>query len=71
MSESFSCHCEERKKPVLDRDWVVIHRHCNYSAFNGYHQQYSKYSEVYCRKCHRIGRTKAKYVSLLKDGKID
>ena len=47
MSVSFGCHCAERKKPVEERNWVVIVRKRNYSAFNGYRSTLSKYSVVY------------------------
>jgi hypothetical protein len=70
MSVSFSCHCPERKKPVRERKWVVIQRNCNHSAFNGYHKTPSEYSDVYCQVCRALGRTKARYVDLLKDGII-
>lgn len=62
MSVSFSCHCEERKKPIDKRAWVVTQDMCNHSAFNGYHWTPSDYSTVYCKKCNAIGRTKAAYV---------
>ena len=71
MSVSFSCHCEERKKPIQERNWVVINRMCNYSAFNGYHFTLSDYSAVYCKSCRVFGRTKAQYVSDLKSGTLD
>jgi len=71
MSVSFGCHCPERKKPVKERNWVVLVRKANYSAFNGYKYTPSDYSEVYCRSCGAIGRTKAKYVDELPDGDID
>ncbi len=61
-----SCICEIKDK----KNWVVIHRNCNYSYFQypkgGYH--YSDYSLVRCMKCENIWRTKANYVSELKDG---
>ena len=31
-----ACKCKERKKPIENREWFVIDRNCNYSAFNGY-----------------------------------
>lgn len=37
----------------------------NYSAFNGYRRTQSEYSEVRCRKCGKIWRTKAAYVDSL------
>jgi len=70
MSVSFSCHCKERKKPLDKRAWVVIHRNHNHSAFESpkFYEHYSDYSTVKCLRCGAIGRTKAKYVNLLKDG---
>ena len=38
---------------------VVVDRHCNYSAFNGYRRTPSNYSCVRCLKCGRYWRTKA------------
>jgi len=69
---SFSCHCQERKKPIGDRNWEVWHRHCNYSYFERpqgcWHP--SDYSLVYCKTCTALGRTKAKYVDDLPDREI-
>jgi hypothetical protein len=67
MAVSFGCHCEERKKPPHMRRWVVLHRRCNYSAFNGYHYTPSDYSSVWCWACGAVGRTKAEYVDYLRD----
>ena len=73
MSVSFSCHCKERKKPIEKRNWVVVTRNGNYSYFDSpkgcFH--YSEYSEIYCRSCKALGRTKAKYVNQLKDGNVN
>ena len=68
MAPSFSCHCEERKKPVHERNWVVTQRHCHHSAFAGYHKTLSDYSTVRCKTCGASGRTKADYVYSLEDG---
>jgi len=68
MAVSFSCNCAERKKPVTERNWIVVNRECNYSAFSGYRWTPSRYSLVHCRECRALGRTKAKYVDQLKDG---
>ena len=70
MSVSFSCHCEERKKAIAERNWLVIDRNCNHSAFNGYRYEWSEYSLVHCRTCGALGRTKAEYVDSLKDGEL-
>lgn len=67
MAASFSCKCEERKKPVKERNWVVWQRHCHHSAFAGYHKTPSDYSAVKCYTCGATGRTKAAYVHNLKD----
>jgi hypothetical protein len=67
MAVPFSCHCPERKKPVEERNWVVIDRNCHYSAFNGYKRTWSERSTVLCKSCGAVGRTKAKYVVRLKD----
>ncbi len=47
--------------------WRVLDRHCNYSAFNGYHCTPSDYSQCKCMKCGALWRTKADYVVLLPD----
>jgi len=67
MSVSFSCHCPERKKPVAERNWIVWARNYSRSAFNGGRWKYSEYSQVQCLTCSATGRTKAKYVKLLRD----
>jgi len=67
MSCGFGCHCEERKKPVEQRQWAVLQRRCNHSAFNGYHRTPSDYSTVTCYVCGATGRTKASYVRHLED----
>ena len=70
MAVSFGCRCSERKKPAARRRWVVITRRGNNSSFNGYRWSHSDYSLVYCQACKALGRTKAGYVSSLKDGNI-
>lgn len=47
--------------------WAVIHRLCNFSAFNGYHRTPSDYSLIRCHGCGRTWRTKAAYVAELPD----
>jgi hypothetical protein len=42
--------------------WRVWHRHCNYSAFNGYRETPSNYSRMICLNCAANWRTKAQYV---------
>ena len=68
MSGGPSCKCGEHKKPVTERNWVVVGRKCNYSAFNGYHWTPSDWSALCCHTCGQHWRTKADYVSKLKDG---
>ncbi len=78
MSVSFNCGsssafmdktrvCQERHKHPSERNWVVLQRRCNHSAFNGYHYTPSDYSTVRCNSCNAVGRTKADYVAHLKD----
>lgn len=66
MAVSFGCRCEERSKPVRERNWVVVDFKCNHSAFSGYRMTPSDYSTVRCLRCGTFGRTKAKYVSELR-----
>lgn len=68
MSMGGFCTCDERKKPVAERRWLVMDRNCNHSAFNGYHRTASEWSSVRCASCRSIWRTKANYVNRLKDG---
>lgn len=67
MAASFSCKCPERKKPVSERKWVVLQRLSHHSAFSGYHRTPSDYSTVLCESCRAVGRTKANFVTELKD----
>lgn len=67
MSGGSACQCAEAKKPVKERNWVVTQRKCNHSAFNGYHYTPSDYSSIKCLECGAIWRTKATYVSKLRD----
>lgn len=71
MSGGNTCQCPEAKKPLADRRWYVTARHCNYSAFNGYHYTPSDYSEVRCSCCRCSWRTKAQYVNRLRDAHWD
>jgi hypothetical protein len=49
--------------------WRVTQRHCNHSAFNGYHYTPSAWSSVVCTApgCTGCWRTKAAYVYELPD----
>lgn len=67
MATGFGCRCEERKKPVAERRWVVMQRCCNHSAFSGYRRTPSAWSSVRCLTCGAWGRTKAAYVEQLPD----
>jgi hypothetical protein len=70
VSGGKACSCDESTRAPQYRRWVVLQRYCNHSAFNGYHWTASAYSSIQCTLCRAIWRTKAKYVSLLKDGKV-
>jgi hypothetical protein len=72
MSASFHCHphCGERAKAPEDRNWGVINRECNFSAFNGYRYSPSDYSKLVCLTCGAVGHTKAKHVSKIRDVKL-
>jgi len=69
MSQGVSCKCAEHKKPVSERRWVVIQRNSRCSAFDGYQHMSSDYSAVQCHICGMVWRTKADFVSSLRDGK--
>lgn len=74
MSLGQACTCAERHKPIAEREWYVLQRNCNHSAFNGGRRQYSRYSSITCegtdengRRCLGSWRTKAAYVIHLRD----
>lgn len=71
MSGGTACACDERDKPVVERNWVVVQRRCNHSAFSGYHYTPSEWSAIFCRSCRALWRTKARYVNKLRDGEIE
>jgi hypothetical protein len=71
MSGGAICRCEERKKPLAKRRWEVMQRYCNHSAFNGYRMDPSDWSSIRCARCHANWRTKARYVSALRDYKAE
>jgi hypothetical protein len=60
MSGGKACRCDNPQ-------WRVIQRHCNHSAFSGYHYTPSAYSSVFCMSCDAHWRTKADYVARLPD----
>ena len=70
MSAHIKCNCGRKRGD--HSDLVVIMRHHNRSAFNGYHETISAYSQVICtrKNCWGNWRTKADYVDDLPDGKI-
>jgi hypothetical protein len=68
MSQGYCCKCPESKKPARERNWVVLQRNGNASAFNGYRWQHSDYSCVQCHACGFVWRTNARYVVTLQDG---
>jgi hypothetical protein len=55
------CACDRRH-------WIVVHRRCNYSAFNGSRWTLSAYSRLVCSNCWHTWRTKATYVDQIPDG---
>lgn len=63
MSGGTVCKCE----PALLRQWMVLKRKFNTSAFNGGKVAPSEYSTVTCGTCSALWRTKAKYVDGLPD----
>lgn len=65
MSGGAICRCPESQKPLLERKWRVTADRCNYSAFNGYRRESSKYSAVTCLCCPSCWRTAASYPDLL------
>lgn len=71
MSQSFNCHCPERQKPLAERRWVVTKYKYRTSAFDGYQIRISDFSEVLCKSCGCIGRTKAAFVKELKQAESD
>jgi hypothetical protein len=71
MSGGCACDCTERRKPIAERAWRVVQRNCNHSAFSGCRYTVSDYSCITCMACGRFWRTKAQYVSKLKDQECD
>lgn len=69
MSSGPSCQCEERRKPIEQREWYVYARNHNRSAFSGYHYTLSDYSAIGCRACGARWRSKSAYVRRIPDGR--
>ena len=67
--QGIACSCPERAKPIESRRWFVIQRNARCSAFDGYRVMYSDWSAVQCHACGKVWRTKAAFVTSLKDGK--
>lgn len=67
MSCGQACKCDGRlSDDFRKKNWVIAQFMSNRSAFNGYHETSSNYSEVRCLKCGRFWRTMAKYIKLLR-----
>lgn len=64
MSGGYACENPKEHRP----SWVVLQRNGNMSAFNGYRWTPSDYSEIKCKTCGAIWRTKARYVNELPSG---
>jgi len=62
MGVHFNCRCEERRKPVPERDWTVSNYHWNNGAFTPQGGQASNWSTVICNKCGAAGRSQSNYV---------
>jgi len=67
MSGGASCYCTPRDRKA----WQVTARNVSRSAFNGYREAWSRYSEIRCTKCKSFWRTTAKYVKDLPDAPAD
>jgi len=67
VSGGYVCRCPEAALPLAERAWRVMLRHCNYSAFHGYHWTASAWSTVRCLSCLATWRTRAPYVECLGD----
>ena len=69
MSGGVFCKC----KPVERKNWIVLVRNGNYSYFERpqgcFHP--SDYSELFCKVCGSIWRTKANYVSEIQDHTLE
>lgn len=61
MSGGVACICEGHSQ-AKQSNWVITQYKQNRSAFNGYHPTPSDYSEVRCKVCQGVWRTKARYV---------
>lgn len=66
MSGGLSCKCEERRKPIEEREWKVLQLKCHHSAFAGYRRTPSHFSSVTCLICGAVWRTKSDFAYKLK-----
>jgi hypothetical protein len=72
-----ACSCTEKMRPLFGdlpkgsndrpRQWFVIRRNYTRSAFNGYAEAWSDYSDLSCRVCGAYWRSKAPHVAKLQD----
>jgi hypothetical protein len=69
MSGGQPCTCSG-SQAERRRHWRVFQRHCNFSAFSGYHYTPSAYSGVFCLNCDGTWRTTAKYVVGIPNGDL-
>lgn len=65
MAKGVKCDCPEKRKPLRKRAWRITQYRSNRSAFNGYRETPSTYSELYCESCHARWRTNGAYVEAL------
>lgn len=63
MSHGTAC----KSRAVHWTSWRVVVRRANYSAFNGGRRTPSAYSQLVCRACGAVWRTKAAYVGQVAD----
>ena len=64
MSGGAACRAKDHRHVVVDRN-------CNYSAFNGYRQMWSRYSLIRCIDTGALWRTAAAYADDLPDARPD
>lgn len=62
MSSGIACRNKGHRSA-----WRVVVRRANYSAFNGSRRTPSAYSQLHCRECGAVWRTRAAYVDAIPD----
>lgn len=75
VSGGQACKCSEKDEAIVHvlnwnrpgRLWRVVQRHSNHSAFSGNRYTPSDYSALRCLRCGASWRTKAHYVTRLRD----